>query len=130
MERFARFMQGRYGIDKLFYGICGTAIVISFINIFTRSTVMQILTYLLLIWAFFRVLSKKVSKRAEENRKFCKIWDKFTGNFRLLKRMWTDRKTHSYVKCSNCKKILRLPKKKGVHTVKCPNCGDSFRVKI
>lgn len=130
MYRLARFMQGRYGIDKLFYFICGTAIVLSFVNIFTRSWIVQIITYLLMIYAFFRILSRKTEKRRAENMKFCNIWDKIAGKFRLLKRMWKDRKTHCYVKCSQCKKVLRLPKKKGIHTVKCPNCSSSFQVKI
>ena len=29
MYKVARFFQGRYGIDKLFYGICGVAVVLS-----------------------------------------------------------------------------------------------------
>ena len=32
MYKVARFFQGRYGIDKLFYGICGVAVVLSAAN--------------------------------------------------------------------------------------------------
>ena len=34
-----------------------------------------------------------------------------------------------YKKCIHCKTVLRLPLKKGVHTVKCPNCKKRFEVK-
>ena len=33
MYKVARFFQGRYGIDKLFYGICGVAVVLSAANL-------------------------------------------------------------------------------------------------
>ena len=36
MYKVARFFQGRYGIDKLFYGICGVAVVLSAANLFVR----------------------------------------------------------------------------------------------
>ena len=34
-----------------------------------------------------------------------------------------------YKKCPNCKQKIRLPLKKGKHTVKCPNCSYKFEVK-
>lgn len=130
LYRIARFMQGRYGTDKLFFGICILAVILSFVNIFTRSVIVQIIVYLLIILSFLRVFSRNIQRRNKENQKFCAVLNKITGTFKLAKRMWKDRKTHCYVKCSNCKKVLRLPKKKGVHTVKCPNCSNSFQVKI
>ena len=39
-------------------------------------------------------------------------------------------KEHCYKKCSKCKTVLRLPKQKGEHTVQCPKCRESFKVKI
>ena len=34
-----------------------------------------------------------------------------------------------YKKCPKCKQKIRLPLKKGEHTVKCPKCGNRFDVK-
>ena len=31
--------------------------------------------------------------------------------------------------CPKCKQKIRLPLKKGTHTVKCPNCNNRFEVK-
>ena len=42
MYKVARFFQGRYGIDKLFYGICGVAVVLSAANLFVRSLILQL----------------------------------------------------------------------------------------
>ena len=41
MYKVARFFQGRYGIDKLFYGICGVAVVLSAANLFVRSLILR-----------------------------------------------------------------------------------------
>ena len=49
--------------------------------------------------------------------------------FNMTKTMLTD-KEHCYKKCSKCKTVLRLPKQKGEHTVQCPKCRESFKVKI
>ncbi len=130
MYRLQRFLQGRYGADKLFYGMTIVCIMLAFINIFIRSLILQLVIYGILILAFIRIMSRNIEKRSEENRKFCAVWNKLAGKFRLMKRMWNDRKTHSYVSCPQCRKVLRLPKKKGVHTTKCPNCLHSFQVKI
>ena len=34
-----------------------------------------------------------------------------------------------YKRCPKCHQVLKLPLKKGTHTVKCPECGNSFTVK-
>lgn len=137
MYKMSSFFQGRYGIDQLFYGFCGVAVVLSVVNLFARSMILQLIVYAIFILAVIRAMSRNKEKRYAENQKFSGVWDKMKnfgnaikGKFHLYKRVFKDRKTHCYVKCSSCKKILRLPKKKGIHTVSCPNCHDSFQVKI
>ena len=56
MYKVARFFQGRYGIDKLFYGICGVAVVLSAANLFVRSLVLQLMVYAVLVLAVTFVL--------------------------------------------------------------------------
>ena len=51
MYKVARFFQGRYGIDKLFYGICGVAVVLSAANLFVRSLILQLMVYAVLVLA-------------------------------------------------------------------------------
>lgn len=157
MNRFMyslfNFFRGRYGIDNIFYAFCVVAVILSVVNLFVHSWILQLIVYLLFVLAVVRAMSRNLSKRSEESRKFGAFLSRLQGRpsavtidpsakkrngpfskikskFSLLKRMFKDRKTHCYVKCPNCKKVLRLPKKKGVHTVKCPNCSESFKVKI
>lgn len=39
-------------------------------------------------------------------------------------------KDHVYRICPACRANIRLPKKKGAHSVRCPRCGTLFDVKI
>ena len=48
----------------------------------------------------------------------------------LQKSKHRDRKTHVFRKCPACKSVLRLPRQKGKHTVRCPRCQHRFDVKI
>ena len=54
--------------------------------------------------------------------------DKIIKLFDYNKKKYKDRNTHMYKKCPKCKQKIRLPLKKGKHTVKCPNCGNRFDV--
>ena len=116
MYKVARFFHGRYGIDKLFYGICGVAVVLSAANLFVRSLILQLMVYAVLVLAVVRAMSRNCQKRYEENMKFERAFGGIGRNV--------------YIKCGVCKKTLRLPKVKGEHTVKCPNCANKFKVKI
>ena len=119
MYKVARFFQGRYGIDKLFYGICGVAVVLSAANLFVRSLILQLMVYAVLVLAVVRAMSRNCQKRYEENMKFERAFGGIGRKFSFWKR-----------KFGVCKKTLRLPKVKGEHTVKCPNCANKFKVKI
>ena len=69
------------------------------------------------------------SKRSKENKKYLEIVGKIRGYFDYQKKKYKDRNTHMYKKCPKCRQKLRLPLKKGIHTVKCPSCKEKFEVK-
>ena len=137
MYKIMQFFSGRNGMDSIGIFQCVVAVILSVVNIFTRSWILQIVVYALIILTLVRAMSRNVEQRRKEVYKFSRMTSGFSGvfgkiksKFTLAKRMFKDRKTHCYVKCSECKKMLRLPKVKGVHTVKCPNCSNTFQVKI
>lgn len=129
-ERVYRFMQGRNGPDDLYHLLSATSIILMLINIFVNSFIVTLIYLSLFAYAVFRVLSKNVCKRRAENAKFVSLRTRLFDFFKLRSNMWRDRKTHIYKKCPHCKKTLRLPKKKGEHTVKCPCCGERFDIKV
>ena len=62
---FARFMSGRYGADQLSMAQVIAALVISILgSFFGARKVAMVLSDALLIWAFFRMLSKDRYRRA------------------------------------------------------------------
>jgi len=125
--KISQFMYGRYGVDKLFYGICIIAAIVSFVNIFVRSFILQLVVYLIIIYAFFRVISRNREARSKENAWFSNL----IYNFKRKKETYRQRKAdtmHIYKKCPNCRAILRLPRRQGKHTTVCPKCNTSFKV--
>ena len=129
-QRIARFMYGRYGMDQLYNFTLIACLVLLVINIFVRSYIISLVEYALLIWALWRTFSKNIVKRRIENQKYLQIQGKVVKFFDLIRCRFRDRKTHVYRKCPGCKNNLRLPRKKGTHTVNCPCCHKSFDVTI
>lgn len=130
----SRFMYGRYGIDKLYYFYFAIYFILVFIGMLTDNAIVYAVTNiastLLLIYMFFRVFSRNISKRYAEGQKFERVWNKVTSFFKLQRNRLRDRKTHVYRRCKHCKAVLRLPKRKGKHSTTCPRCGRIFNVKI
>ena len=127
--RLMQFMSGRYGMDKFFYGIAASAFIISFLNLFFRNYILQLLVYALFGYALFRILSRNIEARRREN-----IWFTKKLDFIKQRKAFYDRKKadslHIYKKCPACKAILRLPHRIGIHTTVCPRCNKEFTVKV
>lgn len=126
----AKFMYGRYGLDELYKTSFIIYFVLVVINTFTRDIFTAILCYIVLAIMFYRAFSKQLDKRRAENAKYLAAKKSVKGFFSLQKNRFRDRKTHIYRHCSYCHAVIRLPKKKGKHTVKCPACGKSFGVNV
>ena len=129
-ERFASFMIGRYGIDRLYYFLLAICFAIIVVNIFVNSLILSLMESALFAYAIYRVLSRNIYKRQAENEKYIKLTEKPKRFLNLQKCKFRDRKTHVYKKCPQCKTVLRLPKQQGKHTVKCPRCSERFDIKI
>lgn len=120
-EKFARFMYGRYGMDKLGYMILIVSMVITLISsLFFKNGV--IVAYALIIWEVYRFFSKNISKRTNENSKYYSIIRSLKKKYALSKNKLRDRKTHRYFSCTTCHNTLRVPKGKGEIKVTCPVC--------
>ena len=130
LDRFNRFMYGRYGADSLYYTLLIVFLLLGFINTFLRSYILLVAADVLFIWALFRYFSKNIYQRREENRRFLDIIAKIKRFFKLNRDRIRDFKVCRYRKCRYCKSILRLPMRRGSHSVRCPRCQKSFKVHI
>lgn len=130
-EKLIRFMHGRYGVDNLsrFGSVLG--LIIIFIGLFSQYTwVLAIGWAIYLYFSIYRVFSKNIGKRYEENSKYLNstrplrdFFNKITGRFKGMK-------NHRYLKCPNCKKEMKIPKVKGKVKITCPHCKTQFTKKL
>lgn len=128
--KFIRFMYGRYGVDQLYYALFAVWCAVILINGFAGSFVLSCLGTAAAVWMIWRSLSRNILKRRAENEKFLILWKPVKAWLILQRDRIRDRKTARYRKCSHCKAIIKLPVKKGKHTVVCPRCKGRFDVKI
>ena len=121
MGFFRRFMQGRYGTDKLNMVILGAGLVISLVNMFlpfrSLSLILTLISYVFLGIAMFRCLSRNTYKRYRENRRYLLWLQRFKD------------KEHRYFDCPRCRQQVRVPKGKGKINISCPKCGNKFMKK-
>ena len=113
-----RFMEGRYGNDKLNNAILGTALVMVILALFIRNPLVNLvihaLAYALMFWSIFRTLSRNTYKRYQENRKFLQFFDRLTD------------RDHRYFDCPKCRQMVRVPRGKGKIAITCPRCREKF----
>ena len=127
-DRYIKFMKDRYGVDELYKFLLLICFVLLVINTFISNNVIRLFEVLLIVIIFYRYMSKNIKLRKKENDKYLEIKNKIIKLFDYNKKKYKDRNTHMYKKCPKCKQKIRLPLKKGKHTVKCPNCGNKFDV--
>ena len=71
------FMRGRYGTDKLNTAILLTGVAACLLSVILRlplvNWLLTVLSYVLMGWAIFRMLSRNTYKRYQENRKYLRF---------------------------------------------------------
>ncbi len=122
IQRYSRFMQGRYGYDELGRFLIFTALALTLLGYIPKLRILSLFGLAVLIYYLFRIYSKNHTARQMELNRYYVISDKVKKEIRLIKSKWRDRKTHVYFKCKNCGAIVRVPKNKGEIEVTCPRC--------
>lgn len=104
-EKFMRFMQGRYGVlDTLGKVLLVLGLVLAFFApVFSGDHVIGMVFYLLgwgcLIYAYFRMFSRNVRKRYDENVRFLNKTAKIRGFFKSQKNLMAQRKDYHIYTC-------------------------------
>ncbi len=135
-EKFMKFMHGRYGVDGFARFTMGAALVCVFVSVFFQkgSTIGALLNTLglaAIIYTYFRILSRNISRRYAENQKYLSMTSKLRLSFNREKSMMQQRKTHHIYTCPGCGQKIRIPRGSGKKVeIDCPKCHTKFIKKI
>ncbi len=124
-EKIMRFMQGRYGNDRLGQAMLLVAlacVVLSLLRIPFISTI----GLAVLALTYYRMFSRQIAKRAAENQKFIQLEWKVRAKLQKKKQSLAQRKTHRIYKCPNCRQKIRVPRNRGRIAISCRKCGTEF----
>ena len=122
---FQRFMAGRYGFDQFGGFLCISSLILIVIGAWV-SPVLYWLGLILLIYSYFRVLSRNRSKRYAENLKYLTLQNKVVdwANRYILR--FKQRKQYRDFRCPQCGQQLRVPRGRGKISITCPKCPNQF----
>lgn len=120
MDKFKKklydVMQGRNGVDDLGRVIFIISLVLYVLSGFLRNGFLQLLSLIGLIFTMYRIFSRDLQSRREENRKYLQFLN-------LQKMRFEMRKEYRIFKCKGCGRNIRVPKGKGKIETTCPLCG-------
>lgn len=128
MNWLRKIMYGRYGVDELSLFLLGLYLVLVLLS---QLPVLRLLSWVALaviVWDFFRILSRRFDRRRAENAKFMALAGPVIRWCKMRRAILRDRE-HRYFKCPNCGQYLRVPRGKGKIHVVCRSCGVSFEEK-
>ena len=130
-DKLNKFMQGRDGVDQFSRFILGVALFIIVVGSFVRrnaaGSILDTIGLILIIYTYFRILSRNVSARYAENQKYLGYTQKIRMQFSREKNMMAQRKTHHIYTCPGCGQKIRIPRGKGQKVeIECPKCHEKF----
>ena len=72
-NKMMQFMQGRYGADQMGQMLSAVSMVFLIISLFSRNQAWFLLAVIGIVYNYFRMFSKNISKRYAENQKYLKM---------------------------------------------------------
>ena len=125
-------MQGRNGVDQFARFTMGVALAAIVLTLFTGTrrgigAFLDLFGMAAIVYTYFRIFSKNISKRYQENQKYLQMTDKLRARFQTEKRMMSQRKDYHIYSCPGCGQKIRIPRGgfKKVE-IECPKCHTKF----
>lgn len=124
-EKMIRFMQGRYGNDRLGQVMLMLALACMVLSLF-RIPFISTIGLMILILTYYRMFSRQIGKRAAENQKYLQFEWKLRAKLQRRKQILAQSRTHRIYKCPNCRQKIRVPRNRGRIAITCRKCGTEF----
>lgn len=125
-NRLQRFMAGRYGVDKMNQVLSVCSLILIVFGIFFKVSLLYWVGLAVIIYIYFRMLSKDTPRRYAENQAFLQQYYRLTGWFTGKKQSMERNKGYRIYKCPQCRQKVRVPKGKGKISIHCPKCSNDF----
>ena len=121
-----QFMQGRYGADQMGQMLSAVSMVFLIISLFSRNQAWFLLAVIGIVYNYFRMFSKNISKRYAENQKYLKMTAGIWRRLASWKSQLAQRKIYHIYRCPGCKQKIRVPRGRGKIEIRCPKCNTRF----
>ena len=125
-DKFNKFMQGRYGADQMGQMLSAVSMVFLIISLFSRNQAWFLLAVIGIVYNYFRMFSKNISKRYAENQKYLTMTAGIRRRLASWKSQLAQRKIYHIYRCPGCKQKIRVPRGRGKIEIRCPKCNTRF----
>jgi hypothetical protein len=119
-------MSGRNGVDEFTQFQSIVVLVLLVLGLFTRWGIFSLLALALMVYLYFRVLSRNTAKRRAENQKYLNLRYDCTVKWNRFKKRTGQRRNYRFYKCPMCRQKVRVPKGHGKIEITCPKCRENF----
>lgn len=142
LYRIAEFMRGRRGWDQFGFFLMIASFIIEIAGNILRMRLVYYIGLALFFYCIFRIFSKNLYKREQENVRFMQIVYRFRNRRDIRQQKKDGTYTYSeserrrngsagstvyaYYYCPSCRQQVRIPAGKGRVSVTCPRCGEKF----
>lgn len=121
-----QFMQGRYGADQMGQMLSAVSMVFLIISLFSRNQAWFLPAVIGIVYNYFRMFSKNISKRYAENQKYLTMTAGIRRKLASWKSQLAQRKIYHIYRCPGCKQKIRVPRGRGKIEIRCPKCNTRF----
>lgn len=125
-NKMMQFMQGRYGADQMGQMLSAVSMVFLIISLFSRNQAWFLLAVIGIVYNYFRMFSKNISKRDAENQKYLKMTAGIRRKLASWKSQLAQHKIYHIYRCPGCKQKIRVPRGRGKIEIRCPKCNTRF----
>lgn len=128
-QKLAAWLRGRNGSDELATCAIVVAFILVILNIFVRSMVLSIIALVLMVYSWFRMASKNLEARENENAVFVEFIGPLRPWLRNPAQAMAETRSYKHFKCPECGQRVRVPRGKGKIRVRCPKCHEKFEAR-